>query len=59
DRASARAALAQSDTGVAEAQVSLFKALGGGWEGAPPIANASPGAQALNPSLQGVSKPSN
>lgn len=35
DRADARAALAQSDAAVADAQVSLFKALGGGWEGAP------------------------
>lgn len=34
DRADARAALAQSDAAVADAQVSLFKALGGGWEGA-------------------------
>ncbi len=55
--ASAREALAQSDTTVADAQVSLFKALGGGWENASPIAYASPGAQARNPSLQGVSKP--
>lgn len=35
DRANARAALAQSDAAVADAQVSLFKALGGGWENAP------------------------
>ncbi|MFT3967135.1 MAG: TolC family protein [Sphingobium sp.] len=35
DRASARAALAESNTSLAEAQVALFKALGGGWEGAP------------------------
>lgn len=35
DRASARSALAQSDVAVAEAQVALFKALGGGWEAAP------------------------
>ncbi|MEG3089465.1 TolC family protein [Sphingomonas sp. PB4P5] len=35
DRASARAALAQSDAAVADAQISLFKALGGGWEDAP------------------------
>ncbi|HEX7855795.1 MAG TPA: TolC family protein [Sphingobium sp.] len=35
DRAQARAALAQSETTLAEAQVALFKALGGGWEGAP------------------------
>jgi NodT family efflux transporter outer membrane factor (OMF) lipoprotein len=35
DRAAARAARAQSDAALAEAQVSLFKALGGGWEQAP------------------------
>lgn len=35
DRANARAALAQSDAEVADAQVSLFKALGGGWQEAP------------------------
>lgn len=35
DRANARAALAQSDAAVADAQISLFKALGGGWETAP------------------------
>jgi outer membrane protein TolC len=35
DRAGARAARAQSDAALAEAQVSLFKALGGGWEQAP------------------------
>jgi NodT family efflux transporter outer membrane factor (OMF) lipoprotein len=34
DRANARAALAQSDAAIAEAQIALFKALGGGWEGA-------------------------
>ncbi|MGL4303674.1 MAG: TolC family protein [Sphingomonas sp.] len=34
DRADARAALAQSDAAVADAQISLFKALGGGWEDA-------------------------
>lgn len=39
DRASARAALAQSDAALADAQVSLFKALGGGWQDAPaPVA---------------------
>ena len=32
DRASARAALASSNAAVTDAQVSLFKALGGGWE---------------------------
>jgi len=35
DRADARAALAQSDAAVADAQISLFKALGGGWQDAP------------------------
>lgn len=35
DRANARAARAQSDAAVADAQISLFKALGGGWEDAP------------------------
>lgn len=35
DRADARAALAASDASVADAQISLFKALGGGWEEAP------------------------
>ncbi|MET0179448.1 MAG: efflux transporter outer membrane subunit [Novosphingobium sp.] len=34
ERAAARAALARSDADIAEAQVALFKALGGGWEGA-------------------------
>jgi outer membrane protein TolC len=36
-RAQARAALASSNADVADAQVSLFKALGGGWENAPPV----------------------
>lgn len=35
DRANARGALAQSNAALAEAQVALFKALGGGWESAP------------------------
>jgi NodT family efflux transporter outer membrane factor (OMF) lipoprotein len=35
DRAAARGALAQSNTALAEAQVALFNALGGGWEQAP------------------------
>ncbi len=35
NRAQTEAALAQSDTAIADAQVSLFKALGGGWENAP------------------------
>jgi NodT family efflux transporter outer membrane factor (OMF) lipoprotein len=34
DRADARTALAASDATLADAQVSLFKALGGGWQGA-------------------------
>jgi outer membrane protein TolC len=37
DRANARAALAQAQTDRAVAQISLFKALGGGWETAPDI----------------------
>ncbi|WP_419825941.1 efflux transporter outer membrane subunit [Sphingomonas sp.] len=45
DRASARAALAQSDTAVAENAVALFKALGGGWENAPAASYAAPAAQ--------------
>lgn len=35
DRATARAALASAQSDRAEAQVAVFKALGGGWEGAP------------------------
>lgn len=35
DRADARAARAQADAAVAAAQISLFKALGGGWQDAP------------------------
>jgi NodT family efflux transporter outer membrane factor (OMF) lipoprotein len=46
NRASARSALAQSDTNVADLQVALFKALGGGWENAPPVADK---AHALPP----------
>lgn len=42
DRASARAALAQSDAAVSDAQISLFKALGGGWEGAPDPVRRAP-----------------
>jgi NodT family efflux transporter outer membrane factor (OMF) lipoprotein len=41
NRAAARQALAQSDTNVANLQISLFKALGGGWEGAPVVASPS------------------
>jgi len=40
-RALARAELASSNADVADAQVSLFKALGGGWENAPPVATAT------------------
>jgi NodT family efflux transporter outer membrane factor (OMF) lipoprotein len=36
-RADARAALARSSVAVADAQISLFKALGGGWENAPAV----------------------
>lgn len=46
DRASARAALADSNAALADAQVSLFKALGGGWESpaAAPAAGLRPAA---------------
>ncbi|WP_019831916.1 efflux transporter outer membrane subunit [Sphingomonas sp. PR090111-T3T-6A] len=44
NRAAARQALAQSDTNVANLQVSLFKALGGGWEKAPPTLDTLPPA---------------
>lgn len=37
DRAQARAALAQARADRADAQIALFKALGGGWEGAPEV----------------------
>jgi NodT family efflux transporter outer membrane factor (OMF) lipoprotein len=43
NRAAARQALAQSDLDVAILQVSLFKALGGGWEDAPPPAERPAG----------------
>jgi NodT family efflux transporter outer membrane factor (OMF) lipoprotein len=42
DRATARAALAQSNANLSEAQVSLFKALGGGWENAPDVERKKP-----------------
>lgn len=45
DRAAARGAVAQSDLTVAQQAVSLFKALGGGWQDAPPSAYVAPGAQ--------------
>ena len=38
DRAGARAALAQAQADRADAQISVFKALGGGWEEAPEVA---------------------
>jgi outer membrane protein TolC len=38
DRATTRAAYAQAQADRAAAQISLFKALGGGWEEAPAIA---------------------
>jgi len=44
DRADARAARAQSDAAVADAQISLFKALGGGWQDAPAPARRDPAA---------------
>ena len=49
DRANARAALAQSDAAVADAQVSLFKALGGGWEQAPAPVRRDPSGVAATP----------
>lgn len=42
NRAAARQALAQSDTHVADSQISLFKALGGGWEDAPVTLDSPP-----------------
>jgi len=42
NRAAARLALARSDTDVANLQVSLFKALGGGWEKALPTLDTPP-----------------
>lgn len=44
DRASARATLAQSNSALAEAQVALFNALGGGWEKAPAPVRREPAA---------------
>lgn len=41
DRATARAAFAAAQADRAEAQVALFKALGGGWQGAPDVARAA------------------
>lgn len=42
DRATARATLAQSNAALTEAQVALFKALGGGWEKAPEAVRREP-----------------
>lgn len=39
DRANARGDLAQAQADRAQAQIALFKALGGGWEGAPVVAS--------------------
>jgi NodT family efflux transporter outer membrane factor (OMF) lipoprotein len=44
DRANARATLAQSNAALAEAQVALFNALGGGWESAPQPVRREPAA---------------
>lgn len=46
ERANARAGRAQSDAALADAQVSLFKALGGGWENAPEVTRREPVAAA-------------
>ena len=48
DRATARSALAQSNSALAEAQVALFNALGGGWEGAPEPVRREAGVVATN-----------
>lgn len=40
-RATTRAELAQAQADLADAQISIFKALGGGWEDAPPIVSRS------------------
>jgi outer membrane protein TolC len=64
NRAAARQALAQSDLNVAALQVALFKALGGGWEHAPPpvekAATAIIGTQATpaSPAPKPVAEPS-
>jgi outer membrane protein TolC len=42
DRADARAARAAADAAVADAQISLFKALGGGWTDAPAPTRQAP-----------------
>jgi outer membrane protein TolC len=39
DRANARGDLAQAQADRAQAQIALFRALGGGWEGAPVVVN--------------------
>lgn len=43
DLANTRTARAQADAAVVEAQVSLFRALGGGWEDAPEAVRRAPG----------------
>ena len=47
DRADARAARAASDAAVADAQISLFKALGGGWQEPPKPLRRTPDADTL------------
>jgi len=60
NRAAARQALAQSDMSVADAQVSLFKALGGGWENPPLVRGTPPAAPAGVPATaQYISQRSN
>lgn len=49
DRADARGALAASDAAVADARISLFKALGGGWENAPAPVRWTPESAKANP----------
>jgi NodT family efflux transporter outer membrane factor (OMF) lipoprotein len=49
DRATTRAALASASADRASAQVALFKALGGGWEGAPQPAKAADSAYSTGP----------
>lgn len=44
-RAATRAELAQAQSDLADAQISIFKALGGGWEDAPPVEQRSAAPQ--------------
>jgi len=53
NRASARATLAQAETAVADDAVGVFKALGGGWEGAPRSVPITSG-QTRAPAVSGV-----